>query len=415
MMGRRDLVSALRTRASRAAFTGTATWALFFLAACGREDQPASSQPEQRVEDGEGDHVLALDVYESEHRIHVLTAQKGDAGALVLMHVVSDDDGGSWSEPIRVNATLPPPQSPSRGNDPQIAARRETIMAVWTPPGTDAWGGGPLVAALSNDGGRTWREGKGPAAAASSVGQYYIELSSDSAGAFHLIWLEDRDGSRGLRYARSDDAKHWSIPTTVDAATCECCWNALAASDHKVYALYRDRSPRDMALAFSADHGATWRRVGPVGAFDWNVDACPHSGGRLVRNDGADLHAIVSTGKRGMAGLHHLRSRDDGERWSPTHRIAGDRANHPDMALRNGVLAAAWDAWTGSEIAIHYSLSSDGGEHWSTPRQLSKAGATATHPRVLATRSGFRIFWSERGKDASAVWSSAAVAAGSRE
>lgn len=356
--------------------------------------------------------VLSLDIYQNEDRIHLLTAERDAAGTVSLLHTWSDDDGLKWSHPVQVNGTQPPPHSPSRGNDPQIAAWKNSVIAVWTPPGHDEWGAGALISARSEDGGKTWSAGANPSSTGSDGSQAFTDVASDSAGAFHVVWLDTRAKQRGLRYARSDDSgRHWSPVTTLDTVTCECCWNTVTPlGQKKIYTLYRDSTPRDMALAFTADGGSTWHRASSVGAFKWDIEACPHSGGGLtLARDGSALHTIVSTGKEEFAGLHHLRSTDDGFHWSSTHRVAASGANHPDISLNNNTLAAAWDAWADSSMAIHYAFSNDGGENWSAPQRLSKPGVTATHPRIVATRQGFRVFWTERPKGSAPTWTSAAI------
>lgn len=391
---------------------------MLLLAACSPESSQSTQSSSQSTQThaehaqpsvGSRTGVAALDVYVAAQRIHLLTAHStGDVP--LLMHAVSDDDGQSWSEPVLIDAV--PPHSPSRGSDPQVAAWQEVVVAVWTPSGTDEWGGGPLISALSRDGGKTWRAGPSPAPEGASGGQYYIDITADAGGSFHLVWLDDRSGKRGLRYARSNDGgQYWSAPATLDETTCECCWNTVAAHANTIYVLYRDTAPRDMALVRSEDRGGTWRNTGRVGAFDWNVEACPHSGGGLALADaGAELHAIVSTLKTDRVGLHHLRLDDEGGRWSAPRRVGSAGASHPDLAINDGVLLATWHEWSGNGTAIHYALSHDHGENWSSPRRLSVVGAAATHPRVVSTRSGFRVFWTERREGAESSWNSAAIA-----
>lgn len=269
-------------------------------------------------------------------------------------------------------------------------------------------GSGPLATALSTDGGKTWRAGGNPAGDGSTAGQAFVEVMADR-GSFHIVWLDSRAKNQGLRYARSTDGgKTWTANATLDDQTCECCWNSLLSTDSGIYGLYRDKSPRDMVLVNSPDSGKHWHRVATVGAFNWKIDACPETGGALVVAPENALHAIVWTGGEDAIGLYHLVSADQGRNWAAPRRVGGEMARHVDMAVApSGVMAAAWDELIQGEWMIMASVSSENGSSGSAPRRLSDSRSQATHPRVVATQRGFRVFWTEQEKDQPRVWKSA--------
>ncbi|MDB6119369.1 MAG: hypothetical protein JWO08_3150, partial [Verrucomicrobiaceae bacterium] len=220
--------------------------------------------------------VQSLDVTRSDQRLHMLLgeATKADAPA-ALGYVRSEDSGATWSKPVRVDLDNKPAAGLHRGMDAQVAAFGSYIVAVWQTAGTDSWGGGPMATAFSSDLGQTWLRGPNPADDGSTEGHNFIDIAADGKGDFHLVWLDTRNGKRGLRTAVSSDHGHtWSPNRTVDEETCECCWNTIAASpDGGAFVIYRDKSPRDMAVAALHD-GA--RAPAPVGSFKWEFPGCPH-------------------------------------------------------------------------------------------------------------------------------------------
>jgi hypothetical protein len=212
-----------------------------------------------------------------------------------------------------------------------------------------------------------------------TAGRGFIDIAADANGNFHLIWLGSRSGKQGLRYTRSlDGGTTWEKNQTLDDETCECCWNSIATdSNGGVFALYRDKDPRDMALAISRDNGATWKRTGVVGKFD----GCPHVGGYAAATRDGKLHAAIWTGIEDKAGVYHLTS-TDGATWSASKQMP-HRSHRPDIAANaDGKLALVWDGIVE-------------GEKWSEPRRLSAPNTNATHPRVVSTLQGFRVFWTE--------------------
>lgn len=351
---------------------------------------------------GPAGEVLALDAASDGAVVDLLLALRTEDAAR-LVHRRSTDGGRSWGPEREVTLGGKPLESPHRGMDPQIAADGDRLLAVWTAPGTSKWGSGPLATATSSDGGRTWMPGPVPNDDGTTEGHNYAEAIADGRGAFHLVWLDDRDGSRGLRAAASTDGgRTWSANRTVDGETCECCWNRLAADGDVVRVLYRDRgADRDMIVAATADGGASWKRVGTAGDFDWEFEGCPHAGGGFTAGGGR-LAALVWTGAPGKTGLWTVTSADAGRTWSPPHRMGTDRARHGDLAAAGTRLVAAWD----QDRRIHASHSDDGGATWSDPEVLSEPGRTATHPLVVGTGDGALVLWTESPEGGMAGWAS---------
>jgi hypothetical protein len=157
--------------------------------------------------------------------------------------------------------------------------------------------------------------------------------------------------------------------------------------------MYRGHSPRDMALA-SSGTGTAWRRLGPVGAFNWKISACPETGGALAVTKSRTVHALAWTGNERALGLYHLLSADAGATWSKPRRLGGTDARHADLAAApDGSLLAVWD-----DVADHVvraAISRDNGSTWSSPRVLSSYPARASHPRAVAVGGGYRVFWTE--------------------
>ena len=363
--------------------------------------------------------VASLDVYATGDTVlHLLIARRpAPAVPATLEYLRSTDAGQTWSTPTPV-VTNQPPSPIHRGQDAQIAAAGNNLIAAWTTAGTeDRFGRGPIATAISHDAGRTWQPGPNPADDGQSTGHAFLDLAADASGTFHLVWLDGRDPKspgKGLRYARSTDAgQTWSSNRTLDPATCECCWNTIACTaDNRLAVLYRDRDPRDMSMVTSADLGKTWSASTRVGAFDWNITACPHVGGALAFAPDAHVaHAIVWNAKDAtVRGAYLLSSADNGRTWSTPRQLGNDpKSWHTDLATGpNGQVAAVYDAYTEDGGAIFATVSADQGRTWSPPQRLTTPEVSASHPRVVRTGNVFRVFWTQSPTEGGpATWQSA--------
>jgi hypothetical protein len=358
---------------------------------------------------GDSPGVIAFDLDARGATLDLLMAVRGTAG-VELRHQRSRDGGVTWSTARRLPVEAGALHAPHRGSDPQIAAFGDRLLAVWTRPGTSPWGSGPLGTALSADGGATWTLGPNPADDGSTDGHAYIDAVADEKGAFHLVWLDGRDGGQGLRASVSGDGgRTWSPNRTVDSRTCECCWNRVASPRAgEAMVLYRDKDPRDMAVASTADGGKAWTAGRAAGAFDWRFEGCPHVGGGLALRPGR-AHALVWSGSEAERGLHVLESRDGGQTWRELSRLGKPSAHRPDLASSAGsdALAAVWDDPDGPTRAVYAATSRDGGRTWSAPKRLSKDAVNASHPVVVGQGAGrFLAAWTEQVGEGPLVWRS---------
>ncbi len=391
-------------------------WLVVGLSACTSSHRPALTQnapvPMAAQAFG-GGNLLSYDVYAEGDVLHALFAVAGSEPKRPHIGYVRSEDGGrSWSEPSALAQAADKTVESAAGNEIQIAAYGDDLLALWQVTG-EVPGMGPLQSWYSRDGGKHWAQGANPTA--SDGDQSHPDVLADRQGRFHLVWLDDRDenGYQGLRYARTEDmGQHWDWAQTIDDSSCSCCWNRLLLGDkERIHALYRDMEPRDMALAQSENAGQSWQRLSTAGAFNWTFDGCPHNGGALASADGHTLHALVWTGADNQAGLYYVRSPDNGHNWTPPEAMGqGTLAFHSDLAVAadNGAsrLLAIWDARGPEGSVVMSSESADEGVHWSAARQLSTPGRSAEFPRVIATSAGFLAFWFEQVPSGGKHWMS---------
>ena len=363
----------------------------------------------QPVRQPAGNGTVSIDVFAQDLTVDLLTTER-DGNDLKLYHQRSLDGGETWGPARTIDTAAKPISIARRGNEPQVVAYEEHVAVHWSTKGTARYGAGPMVTAISDDAGRTWRLGPNPRHDDFTGAQNFADMTADKDGTFYVAWIGSHDGpaGRALELARSRDfGKSWEQHQLVDTSSCACCWNKMIATrTGGVRVLYRDYGIRDMALASTDDGGTTWSLDGIVGQFDWDFDGCPHVGGGIAvgtDDKGTEqLHALVWTGHNERHGLYWVNSTDDGATWSAPHRIGGELARHADLGAMGQTAVAAWDESGG----IWVSVSRDLGDRWNEPRRVSSESRSASHPIVLQTGEKFRIFWTERDQTGLQVWQS---------
>ena len=352
--------------------------------------------------------VISLDVTASKNKIYLLLG-KNIKGQISLWLQISNNNAASWSKETEIPIPAASGATISRGSDARIVKAGKSIIVLWMSHVEGArFGSGPMVAMRSLDEGKSWEQVQGPADWMN--GPHGFFSLTYSRNILHATWLDKRDpqlstpGAQGLRYAYSqDEGKTWSNNMTLDDVVCACCWTkSLGDKNGNLYVLYRDKQPSDMAIGVvSSKH--TWSRLSTVGKFDWEFSGCPHIGGGLaIKQNGSkkELHAIIGTRKPENAGVYHLMSADGGRKWDAPEKLGDNSSTHGDIVIdRTGEIYAVWDMIdpeiNDGSMGIYLSHSNKKSD-WSNIKRISRQGYSASHPKIISTKTGQLVIWTEK-------------------
>jgi hypothetical protein len=219
----------------------------------------------------------------------------------------------------------------------------------------------------------------------------------------------------------TDGGKTWSRRVRVDMGeACPCCRTGLATSskDGTLYMSWRHVFPgsiRDIVVARSTDHGATWSEPVRVHADEWKFDACPHAGPAIATDANGTLHVTWWTGKEGSAGVYYAQSTDGGKTFAPAIPLGVaqySRPAHVQMALAsNNRVIVTWDDGTKQVPQVVMRVSNDGGAHFGEPALVSGADRAATFPVLGIAGDSVSIAWSEVSAESSRAAAAAADSA----
>ncbi len=338
----------------------------------------------------------SFDIYATASKIHMLVLREhGSHQSIVYRQFVAGETTREMVLP-----TSPKDKIISRrSNDVQIAATGNHLLAAWQIAGTGYAHRGPIRTAESFDGGLTWRQSAPPTAGNHTDDQGFFDIDADNRGAFHIIWLDRaenspgrRSAAKGLRYAMLSGSR-WSQPQTIDAETCQCCWNRLSRNPQgELFALYRNARPRDMALA--KFDGKAWNKLGIVDGFGWKVELCPHAGGGLAVDRG-NTYAVTWTGLESSVGCHLTRKRNSETAWQKPTKFGNASARNGDIALSGAHIAVVWDEFEGNNRHAKWMRLNNSNTTALPAAQTLSSGAAASYPRVVSDGMDFFAFWTE--------------------
>lgn len=203
----------------------------------------------------------------------------------------------------------------------------------------------------------------------------------------------------------TDGGRTWLPRVRVDLGdACPCCRTSLAtAADGTLYIAWRHVYPgnvRDIVVARSTDHGATWGQPVKVHEDDWHFDACPHAGPSIALDSAGTLHVAWWTGKEGSAGVFYARSTDGARTFSAPVAIGAAQYSQPShVQLALGAphrVIVAWDDGTKQVPQVMVRVSSDAGLRFGPAVPVSVAGRSGTFPVLGVSGDSIAIAWSDR-------------------
>ncbi|HEU4699304.1 MAG TPA: sialidase family protein [Gemmatimonadales bacterium] len=260
--------------------------------------------------------------------------------------------------------------------------------------------------ARSDDGGAHWAE---PVTVTDDSvfgahDDHSLHVAAD--GTIYLTWLDRRSGTSHVYLTTSaDGGRTWAPNRAItETEACPCCRTALASGpDGKLYVAWRRIFPgdvRDIVVARSDDHGATWSEPVRVHEDGWVVHACPDAGPSLAVGADGRVHVAWWTGKEGRAGVQYAVAPAGAARFSapvPLGLAEFSRPAHVQLALAgDSTVLAVWDDGTTKIPEIVLRASTDGGRSFAKAVPVSAKGRSAGYPVITTAGQGFTVAWQEQ-------------------
>jgi len=319
----------------------------------------------------------------------------------------SADHGQSFAPAVRVNPEAQQLAVQPEGRPELVFAADGRLFVSWTAfDGT-----GPAVnVAWSEDQGQSFSAPLTVPANISPPPQLRAHLHADPAGQVRLFWIDpvdlagdpQRQPGGALYVGEINPGASPALGVRrLSGMVCECCRLATVSGQDGLPLLFGrfvwPESIRDLGLLQLNANGAA-PSLQRISEDQWQLEACPDHGPALARAEDGRLQLFWFTQGSSRQGLFHAWSDDGGKSISPPLAVgARERlAGHGDVLAAGQQVVLAWRQFDGEAASVHVQLSADGGESFSAPRQLARAGGATDYPQLLSDGETVWLSWYSR-------------------
>ena len=334
--------------------------------------------------------------------------QKEEQGVYYLK---IDPNQETFSSPIKVNSPTYPVAS--LHEPPALAiGQQEEVYITWPTPHPNA-NGKPftnlLLLSRSTDGGQTFLPPIRVNDDDAVTGHSFDHITVGPQGTVHVTWLDAREGKKdpSTYTARLLDQKQdVTSNLKLDDQSCVCCrTHVTTANDGTIYIAWRKVLPeniKETVVARSKNHGQTFSSPVIVGYDRWVFEGCPHRPATMgVDQEGRLYITWYTEGPDNTPGVYLAYSDDQGQTFSPRHRLNMSKStfpDHPQLAVnQEGQILVTWEEQSPVRREVVMSFSLDRGLSFSTPQKLNEK--KAKNPAVAINSQGQAVLvWQEEIK-----------------
>jgi hypothetical protein len=157
-----------------------------------------------------------------------------------------------------------------------------------------------------------------------------------------------------------------------------------------------------------------WYKTSSEGGETWSEDSAVDLGGMwgygpsITQTDDGRIWVTFTAYESGNADIWYVTSSDGGETWTPPSQITTDPGSDYDAAImqaNDGNIWVVWYSYRSGNANIWYKTSSDGGETWSEDYQLTTDPGWDTEPTITQTNDGtLWVVWQSYRYGGNGIW-----------
>jgi hypothetical protein len=295
----------------------------------------------------------------------------------------SDNNGSTFSRPVNLS------NNAGSSFEPRIAASGNNVYVVWRDrtPGNDE-----VFFSASDNNGSTFSR---PVNLSNNAGNSFEPRIAAYDKNVYVVWRDNTPGNNEIFFSASDNnGSTFSRPINLSNNAGISDSPRIAASDNNVYVVWRDRSSGNDEIFFSAsdNNGSTFSRPTNLSnnagsSFEPNIAA---SGNNVyvVWRDNTPLNEEIffKTSNNNGATFNEIINLSSNAGASDSPRIAAYDKN----------VYVVWRDNTPGNNEIFFSASDNNGSTFSRPINLSNNAGSSDSPRIAVSDNKVYLVWQDR-------------------
>jgi hypothetical protein len=215
-----------------------------------------------------------------------------------------------------------------------------------------------------------------------------------------------KDGAKGAVAISRDDGETFEAERIVlpNNDVCPCCQLTIAFGEGTTYMGYRKiyADGRDSTVARSTDGGRSFNAEARLDLARWDIDGCPLKTTELAI-DKKYVYVATYSGGEEPAALYFSRSTDGGRTFSGNRQVHPEApySDSPELTVdRDGAVRIVWHAKVTGPRRLFTSVSLDGGATLSAPAEIETPAGTSAYPATDVAASGaVYVAWQQENEE----------------
>jgi len=271
-------------------------------------------------------------------------------------------------------------------NNPQIAATGNSVYVTWQDrtPGRD-----DIFFAVSNNNGQTFSTTLN---LSNNVGSSSNPQIAATGNNVYVTWIDDTPGNGDIFFsASSDNGQTFSIPINLSNNTGFSILPQIATSGNNVYVTWYDGTPGNSDIFFSesSDNGQTFSS--PINlSNNTGTSQAPQ-----IAASGNNVYVTWEDNTPGNQDTFFSASSDNGQTFSTPINLSNNTGISlaPQISASENNVYVIWDDVTLGNADIFFSASSDNGQTFSSPINLSNNAGISSEMQISAIGNNVYVTW----------------------
>ena len=309
----------------------------------------------------------------------------------------STDGGETFSTPENIS------NNPGTSALPAIAVNGNNVYIVWNDA---TFGNFDIFSSKSTDGGETFST---PENISNNPGNSALPAIAVNGNNVYVIWIDDTDGFDEIFFSKSTDGgETFSTPENISNIPGISAFPAIAVNGNNVYVVWSDDTDGFDEIFFSksTDGGETFSTPEIISNNDiGNNDSFSYQPSISVY--GNNVYVVWHDDPQGERNIFIVKSTDGGQTFSTPENLSEkfDFSTKSAIAIEGDNVYVVWIVDIPDNNDVFFSKSTDGGETFSTPENISdnpgfsnvpiSVGSSTYEPSIIVIGNNVYVSWTD--------------------